>query len=167
MNNILYNFSVFVDGRGFIGKGSEVTLPKLTPKLQEYYAGGMSAPVDIPMNAHEKLEAEITLKGYDPEVLKLFSVTTGKITPFTVRGGLTDQDGAQHNMVIKMRGMVKEMDFGSWKPGDEAPLKLSLTLNYYKLEQGGQTLIEADPINMVMLVDGVDQLAATRKALGV
>ena len=167
IKHILHNFTVFVDGKGKIGRVNEFTPPKLAVKTQEFNAGGMSAPVDVPMGAHEKLEAELTLNGFDPDVLKLFSVVTGQTIPITMRGASLDDDGTTHDMVIKMRGFIQEMDRGNVKVGDEATLKLSLSLNYYKEEQDGHTLIEADPVNMVMMVNGIDQLAATRKALGV
>ena len=38
---ILKNFSAFVDGRGYAGRVDEITLPKLTIKMEEYRAGGM------------------------------------------------------------------------------------------------------------------------------
>ena len=167
IKSILHNFTVFVDGKGKIGQVNEFTPPKLTLKTQEFNGGGMSAPVDVPMGTLEKLEAELTLNGFDADVLTLFSVAPGKVVPFTLRGALLDDDGTTRDMVIKLRGFIREMDRGNFKLGDEATLKLSLSLNYYKEEQGGQVLIEVSPDNMIMTVNGVDQLAETRKALGV
>ena len=134
--------------------------------LQEYKAGGLSAAIDVPMAAHEKLEAEMTLNAFDADVLKLFGVAPGKQVAFTARGAVLDDDGTAHAVVVKMRGLIKEVDMGTWKPGEEATLKLSLSLRYYKLERDGDEIVEADPINMVCKVDGKDQLADTRKALG-
>ena len=164
--DILRNVNLFVDGRGYAGKVEEMTLPKLAPTLQEYKAGGMSAPVDVPMGSHEKLEAELTLKAFDPEVLKLFNVNPGSDVPFTARGALQDDNGAIRGVVVTMRGLIKEYDMGTWKAAEEVQLKLGLSLRYYKLEYDGATLIEADPIGMTLVVNGVDQLAKTREALG-
>ena len=166
IKDVIHNINLFVDGRGFAGKVAEITLPKLAPVMQEYKAGGLSAAVDVPMLAHEKLEAEMTLNAFDPGVLKLFGVKPGKQVAFTARGAALDDDGASHAVIVQMRGLIKEFDMGTWKPGEEATLKLSLSLRYYKLERDGAALIEADPINMVCCVNGADQLADTRKALG-
>ncbi|MNR67663.1 Phage tail tube protein FII [compost metagenome] len=55
---------------------------------------------------------------------------------------------------------------GDWKPAGEAEIKHALKLVYYKLEIDGRVMYEIDPINMIQVVDGVDQLAAERSALG-
>lgn len=164
--DVIRNINLFIDGRGYAGKVEEMTLPKLSPTLQEYKAGGMSAPIDVPMGSHDKLEAELTLRAFDPEVLKLFSVNPGSVVPFTARGALQDDDGSVRAVAVTMRGLIKEYDMGAWKAADEVKLKLGLSLRYYKLEYDGQVLIESDPVNMVLIVDGVDQLADTRRALG-
>lgn len=164
--DIIRNINLFVDGRGYAGKVEEITLPKLTPTLQEYKAGGMSAAVDIPMGGHEKLEADITLKAFDPDVLKLFNVNLGNQAQFTARGALQDDNGTTRAVVVSMKGLIKEYDMGAWKAGEEMQLKLGLSLRYYRLEYDGEVLIEADPVNMKLEVNGNDQLADTRKALG-
>ena len=166
IKDILQNLNLYVDGRGYAGQVEELTLPKLTTVMDEYKAAGMGAPVDIPMGSHEKLEAEITLKSFDEAVLKLWQVTLNQTVPFTVRGAVVDDDGTTHAVSVKMRGLIREHDMGTWKPGEAAQLKLGLSLRYYKLERDGQVLIESDPVNMVLIVDGKDQLAAQRQALG-
>lgn len=164
--DILQNINAFVDGRGFLGQVSELVPPKLMPLLEEYDAGGLSAVVDIPMGGHEKLEAETTINVADGELPKLFGVTLGATIPFTFRATTIDDDGETHAIAIAMRGVIKEFDPGTWKRGESAKLKLGLTLRYYKYERDGDVLVECDPTNMVMIVNGVDQLAEQRAALG-
>lgn len=43
---------------------------------------------------------------------------------------------------------------------------MSMDLRYYKLVYNGKELIEIDAENMIRKIDGVDQLASTRTALG-
>jgi len=38
-------FSLFVEGRGYAGKVAELTLPKLTRKMEEWRAGGPSTSI--------------------------------------------------------------------------------------------------------------------------
>lgn len=40
-------------------------------------------------------------------------------------------------------------------------------MTYYKLEIDGRVMFEIDPVNCVRVIDGVDQLAAERAALGI
>lgn len=164
--DILKNFNLFVDGRGYAGRVDELTPPKLAVKTEEHRAGGMDAPVEIDMGL-EKLECSLSTAGIDPDVLKLWGVHVGTQVPLTFRGALQAEDGNMKSLVIHARGQVRELDFGSWTPGEKAPLKATLACRYYKLELDGQTLHEIDVENMTRIVNGVDQLAAMRQALGV
>lgn len=166
ITNIIRNINLFVDGKGFAGQIDEITLPKITPTLQEYKAGGMSAPIDIAMGSHEKMEADFTLKSFDPQILKLFNVNFGNDISFTARGAIQTNTGETIAVIVNMKGIIKEFDMGTWKAADEVKLKVSISLRHYKLEYDGEVLIESDPINMVLNVNGVDQLAQTRTALG-
>ncbi len=166
-NEIVKNINAFIDGRGYAGEVKEYTPPKLVAKLMEYSAGGMSAPIDVAMGAHEKLEADISLCGFDPNVIRQFGVVEGKDVPFNLRGAAEDMDGGVHAIAITLRGKVKELDMGSWKPGEEATLKVSLSLSYYRYVRDDETLIELDPLNTVAIVGGEDQLSDQRAALGI
>lgn len=65
-----------------------------------------------------------------------------------------------------MRGGLKEVDMGDWKPGEKAESKHNMALTYYKLEVDGRLIYEIDMVGMVLVIDGVDQLAEERSALG-
>lgn len=41
-----------------------------------------------------------------------------------------------------------------------------MAVTYYKLEIDGRVMYEIDMVNAVRVIDGVDQLAAERSALG-
>ena len=166
IKDILRNINLFVDGRGFAGRVDELELPKLTIQTEEFRAGGMDAPVELDMGL-EKLETTLTISGIDKEVVKLWGVYTEASTPLTVRAALVDEDGTVTPVEIRMRGKVKELDFGTWKPGEKVPLKWMVALRYYKYTQGGELIHEIDVENMVRTVNGTDQLAEQRTALGI
>jgi len=69
-------------------------------------------------------------------------------------------------VIIQLQGMLKEVDHGSWKPGEKATLKGMVAVRYYKHSINGETVHEIDVPNMIRIVNGVDQLATTRKNLG-
>lgn len=157
---------VFVDGRGYAGLASAVEVPKLEALTREFAAGGMSGPVKVRSGRHGLMEATVTFQGFDPDLYKLFGIAEGALIPLTVRGSTQDLDGNTHAHAIKMRGFIEKMDEGEWKDGEEVPLKLTISLRYYKRERAGVELIEADPINMIFRVNGVDQLAQHRANIG-
>jgi len=165
LDDILKNMALYVDGRGYAGNVEELTLPTLTLKTEEFRNGGMDAPVDVELGM-EKLETEFTLTSFDRRVIALFGVTSGGLAAVTVRGVVASDNGVQTPVIVNLRGIVRTLDFGTWKPGDKAILKIMVSLRYYKLRHGVTTVHEIDIPNMVRVVDGVDQLAATRAALG-
>lgn len=162
---ILKNFNVYVDGRGYAGRVEEITLPKLTIKTEEFLGAGMAAPVEIDMGM-EKLEMDLTFAEYDTELFKLFGLTNGSETAFTIRGAIQGA-GNTESVVINVRGFFKELNCDTWKPAEKAALKCSIACTYYKLSIAGVELIEIDPINMVRNVNGSDQLSAFREILQV
>lgn len=166
LDDVLKNMSLFVDGRGYAGNIEEVTLPKLTLKTEEFRNGGMDAPIEVEMGM-EKLECEFTLTRFDREALSLFGLLSGQSIPLTVRGVFVSDEGITLPVIVNLRGFVREVDFGNWKAGDKATLKFMIALRYYKLTHGTVVTHEIDIPNMVRTIDGVDQLALQRVALGV
>ncbi len=166
IQDILRQVNLFVDGRGYMGRVEEIELPKLTVKTEEFRAGGMDAPVELDMGM-EKLESTLTVSGVDRELLKLWGVAPGNITPLSVQGSLQSEDGTVTTVEVRLRGQAKEIDWGTWKPGEKAPLKIMLALRYYKLTHGGELVHEIDVENMIRVVAGVDQLQQQRDALGI
>lgn len=166
IKEILQFMNVFVDGRGYAGVASSVEVPKIEVVTREYGAAGMSGQIEVRMARHEKLTASIQFEGIDPKLLVLFDIAQGAEIGVTCKGSTQDRDGATHAHTIKMRGFVKIVDEGEWKEGEDAPLKLDFALSYYKREHDGVELIEADPVNMIFKVRGVDQLAKHRANIG-
>lgn len=164
--DVLKNINLFVDGKGYAGQIDELNPPKQTLKLEEFMGGGMFAPEEITMGM-EKLESDFSLLAYDADVLSNFGVVEGREIQFTVRAHLESFDGTTAAVVMNMRGKVKEIDRGTWKPGEKAVLKIAMALNYFKETRGGVVQSEIDVRNMVFKSGGVDLLSAARSALGI
>jgi P2 family phage contractile tail tube protein len=62
--------------------------------------------------------------------------------------------------------MIKQKEPGDWKAGESSMPTFSYTLRYYKLTVGGREIYEIDKVNMIRKVNGVDQLATIRQAIG-
>lgn len=166
VRDVIKNWNVFVDGKGYAGQADEVNPPKLTLKMEEFRAGGMNAPKELDMGM-EKMEADFTLISFDRLVLAKFGVAVGQSFQFIFRAVLESDNGDTTALVETMQGRVKALDPGTRKAGEKATLKASIAVDYYKLDHGGITVQEIDVDNMVHIVNGVDVLAAQRAALGV
>ncbi len=165
LDDILKNVNLFVDGRGYAGNIETLTLPKLTMKVEEFRNGGMDAPLDVELGM-EKLECEFTLTRFDRETLSLFGLAQGQTVPLTIRGAIESDNGGLLTVIVNLQGFIKEVDYGNWQPGEKATVKYMVALRYYKLTHGASVIHEIDIPNMVRTINGVDQLALTRTALG-
>ena len=162
----LKNFTLQVDGRGYAGRITELTLPTLTVTTEDYRAGGMDVPAQIDTGM-EALEASFTLAEYEPEVLKLFGLTIQNAVNLVARGALQRNGEDAVPMVVTMNGHIKEFDPGSWSAGEMTEASFTVGLRYYRLDIDGTSYHEIDVENMERKIQGVDQLATIRTAMGI
>lgn len=161
----LKNFHLSIDGIGMLGVASEVELPEISIKTEEWRGGGMDTPIELDMGL-EVLTANVTLGEYNASVLQLMGQVGFDDIDCTIRGGLRREKRATTPVECRMRGFWKKLELGTWKPGDMADNKWELSCSYFRYMQDNVTLIEIDCINMVRFIGGVDQMASMRVALG-
>lgn len=162
---VLTNTNLFVDGTSFAGDVPSFTPPKVTIKTEEFRGGGMAGSIDMAMGV-EKLEASFVTTGMRRESLRFFGLADQTACNAVFRGAFKGQKGRIKPVVATVRGMLKEVDSGDWKAGEKAEIKHAMTLSYYKLEVDGRVIYEIDMVGAVLVIDGVDQLADVRAALG-
>ncbi|MBE0367665.1 phage major tail tube protein [Pseudoalteromonas sp. MMG013] len=162
---ILKKFKLFVDGKGYLGIADEITLPKVTVKTREI-TSGFQAPIELDVGQLEKMEGTITLLEYSSDVLKLMGGWGGDTKPLVARGAIQAQGQAPVPVKVTLSGFFKEMDMGNWKDGEEAKLTMQYAVQKYKLEIGADVIYDIDLANDVRIVNGVDQMALLRTAIG-
>jgi uncharacterized protein len=160
----LRNFNVMVDGRSYAGRADEVTLPTLAITTQDHKAGGMDAPVEVDMGM-EKMDLSITLSDYDESVIAGFGLLGAGI-PITLRGAIQRQGEESQPVVVKLLGGLKSRSTGSWSPGGKQSTTLVYSLRKYSESINGIEYVNIDVENMVRVINGVDQLATQRAAIG-
>lgn len=161
----LKNFNVFLDSDNFIGRVPEIALPKLAKKVEQYRGGGMLGEIDVEMGL-EKLEMEIKAGGLIRRALRSFGAI-GVAGVQVLFVGAYQEDGAGGVLAAEMvaRGMLVEVDPGNAKVGDNTEWPIKLTLAYLKWTVSGRVEVEIDVLNNIMLIDGIDRMAAIRAAL--
>ncbi|GFN46368.1 phage major tail tube protein [Candidatus Regiella insecticola] len=164
----LKHFSVFVDGNGYAGIAEEVNLPKLSVKMEEFRAGGMDIPIDIDLG-QQKLECDFVLAEYNEEVLRLWGIRDHVQVKVNFKGAIErDDKSAEFEPVdVIVQGRWRELDFGSWRPGDKTVLKVQMSVGYFKYSQKGRELVEIDAVNMKRIINGKDMLQGARSAIGI
>ena len=166
MSSTIKNFNLFVDGKGYAGSVEEFTPPALALKLEDFRAGGMDGMTSVDMGM-EKMEASFVMSEFNKDILNNFGLIEGGKIPLTLRAAQqNEQDGSVTPIVYKMRGKIVKKDGGTFKAGEKSQLSVTVDLDYYKLEHGGETLHEIDVINTIRIVNGHDQLASIRSAIG-
>lgn len=163
---ILFNTNLFVGTTSFQGDVPSLTLPKFKRKLEPFRGGGMDAEIDMDVGL-EKLDAAFVTTGVRKESMSKFGLVDQNTFEGTFRGAFKGQGGVVKAVVATIRGMLTELDPGDWAPGAKAEFKYSVNCTYYKLEVDGEAWFELDPVNSIRIVDGVDQLASMREALGI
>jgi len=161
----LKNFNLFVNNISYHGRVTELTLPPIKNKLEEHRAGGMDAPIDIDMGM-EKLAGKFTLVDYDPATAKLLGALASD-TPITFRGAIQAQGETVAQPVnVVMTCALTSREVGSIKAGDVSPINFEFSATTYVETINGDTVIDIDVIGMKRIINGVDQLASMRTALG-
>lgn len=162
--DILKNFNLYVDGRGFAGNVETAQLPNLALVIEDFRAGGLDSPIPLDMGM-EPMEASFTLSQFSKETLALWGVGETADVPLTFRGALESQDGTVRAVVVNIRGRVTAVNPSEWAAGSKANIAFTVRALYYKYTQDGTVVHEIDVVNMVRKINGVDRLAAIRQAI--
>ena len=166
MPSKLKDFNLFENGISYAGKATEVTLPKLSRKMEEYRAAGMSGPVSADLG-QEAMQLEWTAGGLVKEALKQYAAKSHGAVQLRFAGAYqSDDDAAVQAVEVTVRGRYKEIDMGNAKASDETSHKFSMPLSAYKLTIDNEVIFDFDFMNGIEIVGGEDRRADIRKAIG-
>ena len=162
----LKNFNLFIDGEGYAGRVEELTLPKLSRKMEEYRGGGLNGDVEIDLGM-EKLEMEFTLREYSRSVLNQWGACDAAGVGLRFLGAAVRDDSSceTDSIEVAIRGRWRELDFDTSKSGEMSTLKVMVATSYFKYLVNGEEVIEIDHLNMIEKVNGNDRLKKQREAL--
>ena len=156
------NYNSFIDGISYFGRCIEAKLPALKLLTGSHRGAGMDAPIDIDLGM-EGMMSELTFAEWAPELITMI----GTRTRLVLRPGeMGEQDFSAVGFAATLAGRVTVVDPGNLKGGEEAPLKLTQSVDYYRLQREGEELFEIEVENGKRVIDGVDQLADLRRAMG-
>ncbi|MGN2381284.1 phage major tail tube protein [Pseudomonas juntendi] len=164
----LKNMNTFHDGTSYMGITKSMTLPVLARKMEAYRGGGMNGPVKADLGfSDDGLQTEWKIGGIDDQVIKQFGTTSASGLMIRFAGSYQRDDSSQVSAVeVVVRGRHETIDMGEATPGEDTEHTITTTCSYYKLTMDGVVLVEIDLLNFIENVNGVDMLAAQRRAIG-
>lgn len=162
----LKNFNLFNSGESYMGQVPEVTLPKLSRKMEEYRAAGMTGPVSVDFG-NEAITLEWTAGGIIKDALKQYGASQHNAVQLRFAGAYQNDDTGEVLAVeVVVRGRHKEIDMGNAKLADDTAHKFSTACSYYKLTINNEVIMEFDFMAGVENIGGTARNADIRKAIG-
>jgi P2 family phage contractile tail tube protein len=167
--NRLTNANVYLNGSSLLGKCEECTLPDLKAIMSEHKALGMVGKIELATGI-DKLEAKFKWNSFYPDVMKL-THNPFKSVQLNVRSSLESYEGegrvAETATKVFMKGQFKAPGGAGFKQHDNVETESMFNATYYKLEIGGEVIVEFDALANIFIVDGEDLLENYRANLGI
>lgn len=162
----LKDIRLYNEANSYQGVIAEMTIPKIVALTEDWRGGGMIGSIPI-FHGIETPEFEWTLGGRDDLVVTQLGLMRHDGSLLRAIGAFQDEsDGSVTTVEAVMRGRHSEIDFGTWKPGEDTEEKVKTVCSYYKLLSNGTEMFEIDMFNGIYRVGGVDRWAEIRAALG-
>lgn len=166
--NRLTNANVYIDGKSFLGKAEEVSLPTIKHKMSEHKALGMVGMMEF-FAGIEKMEAKIKWNSFYPDALKKMADPTTSMQ-LQVRASLEGYSAQgrveQLPVVCFLTVTAKDFPMGNYKQHDNVEAETNLNVTYCRLEINRESIVEIDVLANIYKVNGVDILAQYRANIG-
>ena len=162
------DYNAYVDGTKMIGVAASVTLPEINMKSSTVSGVGVSGEIDSPtIGQFESMEQEIQFNTlYSSAMDMLAPLSTVNLT-FRAAQQVYDKTGGYNFKGLRVveMGRVKKFNPGKIEKGEAMEATVTLELTYIMVEVDGSVLLEADKLNGVYKVNGVDMLAGVNELI--
>ncbi|OLN21401.1 hypothetical protein BTO30_14875 [Domibacillus antri] len=148
---------------------ADVTLPNFQNMTETVRGIGILGEVDTPTIGHfQSMQLQLSWRSI---VKELWMLLGQNVHSFDIRAALQVNDAATGKVGVSklrvvVRGTTKNLEPGKLETSTPTEGTTEVETVYIKIEQDGETLIELDKYNYKFIVDGVDQFAEVRQALG-
>jgi len=156
---ILKSFNVFTDGLNKDGVLMTVKRPDIKFKTEDYTPGGGMGEFTV-IHGIEKLELELTSKGFD---LELFKSISHKINGNLLRyqGALHKEDEETYQTLVgEARGRIIETTRSEDKAAEGGEQTFKYALTYWKETVDGEVVFEADLMANKLIIEAGDAHSA-------
>lgn len=171
-NNIpikLAGMSLFMEGSNQDFATGDITLPSLTPMSDSISGAGILGEIDLPSPGHYgAMQLTIAWRTINADAFKLVS---SKRKALEIRGAFREFDTISNSFVtravkIVVRGVGKGIDLGTLAQNAVTNTTNTIELTYIKIFIEGKPVFELDKFSYVSKINGEDDQADVRTALG-
>lgn len=152
-SEVLNSSSVFVEGIGFISNTAKVELPKI--EFETFEAKSGIAVHSINTTVLKKMEAKFELNEVNKVYFEAIAKRQKQKSTFWVKKN-TNKNATDSQTTVTLKGSVDVFEFPNGDIGTEEKSVLSLTVDFFKYEKDGQTLVLIDVDNLVCEINGED-----------
>ena len=162
------DYNAYVDGTKMIGVAASVTLPEINMKSSTVSGVGVSGEIDSPtIGQFESMEQEIQFNTLYSSAMDMLSPLATVNLTFRAAQQVYDKTGGYNFKGLRVveMGRVKKFNPGKIEKGEAMEATVTLELTYIMVEVDGSVLLEADKLNGVYKVNGVDMLAGVNELI--
>lgn len=142
-------------------------IPEVAFADGEVAGAGILGTVNIPdiFNV-EAMEATITAKSFSKGVVEAITPSGVSIRHNWAVDNINGSgDGAYTSYTATIKGRPKNIPGGDTKKGEAMEITVNIAVSYYKLVKDGAVILEIDPLNGKMIINGTDYAKALNTAL--
>lgn len=162
------NGNIYIDGKKLVGTSGEFTLPNLSPTTSTISGAGIAGEIESPNIGHfGSLTTEINFRTVGREAVELATPETKMITIrgaqqiSNVSAGTLEAQGFK----VTFKGKTKEFDLGKLSNGNPTETKVTIELEYLRVDIDGVKMVEVDKYNFIYYLNGVDYLEQVAKLM--
>lgn len=164
----LINANIYIGNNNLLGTASEVNLPSLKAKTNDFESLGMFGTLEF-NSGIDKMEASIKWNHFDASVLALEANMIAQ-SRLQVHGYIQEHQAggtiAERAAVVVMTVGFKEFQGGMIKPKEQIERESQLSVYEMTLSVDGTEIVMFSAIANIYRVNGVDLLARYRGAIG-
>ncbi len=162
------NYAIYENANEYYGT-AQVQLPDLTSLTASISGAGIAGNVESVILGHmNAMSMTINFNTFCPEQAALAEQRPHELDIRVAQQTSNSATGSLGTDAIKhvVRVIPKKLALGKVAPASTADASGEYAVQYLATFINGKKVTEVDPLNFICVINGVDSLAAVRKALG-
>jgi P2 family phage contractile tail tube protein len=158
---VIRKYNIYFEDDGWAGICSEVELPDLQIKSEDFRGGGMDMAIPIDMGM-EIPELGFTMEEHSASILGKFGKADviGRFAAAQSNG-----NGSAVAYRVEFTGAFQQATLGTVSPGDKSPMKGTIKCRKLVITQGGAEIAYIDVLEVIRRIGGTDYLQTLKQMI--